>query len=217
MREVISEISSKGREPTINGVSIRNKNEKSESLKNMENASPSYPFINGIGIFKNGKLVGWLDGPSAMTIQMIDNKIKETDIQIQCNKNDFVSLALTRFKSNVKINMKNRIPLIHIKVKTIGHLDEVLCNDDFDKAKTLSTYEKKGENVIKQLILDGIRNVQQFGGDSFGFGDKYHLEDPKTFKKVEENWNELFEAAKIKVQVNVQIDNVEMRKKTYPF
>ncbi|PEL08407.1 hypothetical protein [Bacillus sp. AFS017336] len=53
IREVISKISSKGREPTINGVSIENKNNTSESLANMENAKSSYPFINGTGIFKN--------------------------------------------------------------------------------------------------------------------------------------------------------------------
>ncbi|PEJ57637.1 hypothetical protein CN601_16945 [Bacillus sp. AFS017336] len=158
-----------------------------------------------------------MDGPSAKTIQIIDNNIKTTNIQIRCNEDTFDSIELTRIKSKVTIKMKNQLPVIVVKINSIGHFDEVLCNDEFDKAKTLSNYEKKAEHEINQIIVNGIEKVQQYGGDSFGFGDKYHLLDAKTFNKVADHWNELFVDAKIKVQVNIQIENVGMRKKAYPF
>ncbi|MEE6449326.1 Ger(x)C family spore germination protein [Gottfriedia acidiceleris] len=217
MREVISAISSSGREPVINGASLERKTKKSQTLENMETVKSSYDKINGTGIFRDGKLVGWLDGPQAKSIQIIDNLIKETNIQIPCNKKEYDSMEITRLKSTTEIKMKGTIPIINIKVNSIGHIDEVLCNDNFDKAITLNKYEKLAENVIKQTIEVGISEVKKLGGDAFGFGEKLHLTNPKIFKKYEGNWNDTFKKSKVSVNVDVQINNVGMRKKPYPY
>ncbi|PGL72928.1 Ger(x)C family spore germination protein [Bacillus sp. AFS055030] len=216
MHEAISAISSSGREPVINGVIFKNETKTSQTLENMERIKSSYDLINGIGIFKDGKLAGWLDGPPAKSIQIIDNLINEMNIQIPCNKKDYDSMELSRVKSKTKIKMKNDIPIINIKVKSIGHIDEVLCNDNFDKAITLHKYEKSAENVIKQSIEKGISEVKKLGGDAFGFGEKLYMVNPKVYKKYERNWNETFKKAKVTVTVDVQINNVGMRSKPYP-
>lgn len=217
MREVIAAISSKGREPIVNGATIVQYNEASETLQNVEKVNSTYDMINGLGVFKDGKLVGWLDGPPARSVQFIDNLIQETNIQVPCSKESFDSLELTRVKTKTDIKMKKDTPMIHIKVKSIGHIDEVLCNDDFNKAKTLNKYEKVTEKIVKQMIMDGVSNVQKMGGDVFGFGEKLHISDPKAFKKYAKNWNDTFIKAKVKVSVDVQIDNVGMRKEAYPY
>jgi len=217
MREVISAISSPGREPTINGVTLAYETPESESLANTEKVKSTYAVINGMGVFDKGKLVGWLDGPPARAVQFVDNLIKETNIQVQCKKEKYDSLELTRVKTQSDVKMKKGIPNIHVKVKSIGHIDEVLCRDDFNKAKTLNKYEKESEKVVRQMILDGLTQAQKLGGDVFGFGDKLHIGDPKAFKKHEKDWNKVFKKAKFKVTVDVQINNVGMRKQTYPY
>lgn len=217
MREVISAISSPGREPIINGVSLVYETPESESLANTENVKSTYAVINGLGVFKKGKLVGWLDGPPARSVQFLENLIKETNVQVQCKKEKYDSLELTRVKTKTNIKMKKGIPNINIKVKSIGHIDEVLCNDDFDKAKTLNKYEKLSEKVVREMILDGLSQAKNLGGDVFGFGDKLHIADPKAYHKYQKDWNKVFQKAKFKVSVDVQINNVGMRKRTYPY
>ncbi|WP_165347277.1 Ger(x)C family spore germination protein [Gottfriedia acidiceleris] len=216
MREAISAISSSGREPVINGTSLKNESKTSQTVENYNKVKSSYDMINGTGIFRDGKLVGWLEGPPAKSIQIIDNLIKETNVQIPCNKKEYDSMELTRVKSKTEIKMKGNIPIINIKIKSIGHFDEVLCNDNFDKAITLKKYEKSTENVVKQSIEKGISEVKKLGGDAFGFGEKLHMANPKIYKKYEENWNDTFKKAKVTVSVDVQINNVGMRKKPYP-
>ncbi|MGG0175874.1 Ger(x)C family spore germination protein [Gottfriedia acidiceleris] len=217
MREAISAISSSGREPVINGVSLENESEASQTLENANKVNSSYDKINGTGIFKDGKLVGWLDGPPAKSIQIIDNLIKETNVQIPCNKKEYDSMEITRVKSKTEIKIKGNIPIINIKIESIGHIDEVFCNSNFDKAKTLNKYEKSAENVIKQSIEKGISEVKKLGGDAFGFGEKLYMVNPKIYKKYEGNWNDTFKKAKVTVSVDVQINNVGMRKKPYPY
>lgn len=217
MREVISAISSPGREPTINGVTLAYETPESESLANTEKVKSTYAVVNGMGVFRKGKLVGWLDGPPARAVSFVDNLIKETNLQVPCKKEKYDSLELTRVKTKTDIKMKKGIPNIHVKVKSIGHIDEVLCNDDFDKAKTLNKYEKESEKVVRKMILDGLTQAQKLGGDVYGFGDKLHIGDPKTYKKYEKDWNKVFQKAKFKVTVDVQINNVGMRKRTYPY
>lgn len=218
MRQVISALSSSGREPVINGATLEQYSEISETLDNFSKVKSSYNMINGLGVIKKGKLVGWLDGAPAKSVQMVDNVIKETNVQVKCNnKNEFDSMELTRVKTDTKIKMKNKVPIIHLNVKAIGIIDEVLCNDNFDKAKTLIKYEKLGEKEIKSTLEQGIKKAQGYGADIFGFGEKLHLSDPKVFKKYEKNWNNQFAKAKVKIDVDVQINNVGMRKKAYPF
>jgi len=217
MREVIASISSPGREPTINGVTLAYETPESESLANTEKVKSTYATINGMGVFRKGKLVGWLDGPPARAVQFVDNLIKETNLQIQCKKERYDSMELTRVKTKSDVKMKKGIPNIHVKIKSIGHIDEVLCNDDFDKAKTLNKYEKDSEKVVRQMVLEGLTQAQKLGGDVFGFGEKLHISDPKAFKKHEKDWNKVFQKAKFKVTVDVQINNVGMRKRTYPY
>jgi len=217
MRQVISALSSSGREPVINGAVLENESKTSETLDNFSSVKSSYNKIEGLGVIKKGRLVGWLDGAPAKSVQIIDNAIKETNVQIKCSKKEFDSMELTRVKTDTKIKMKGKIPIIHIKVKAIGIIDEVLCNDNFDQAKTLKKYELLSEKAIKKSLDEGIKKAQEYGADIFGFGDKLHLSDPKVFKKYEKNWNDQFQKAKVKIDVDVQINNVGMRKKAYPF
>ncbi|XRG78413.1 Ger(x)C family spore germination protein [Rossellomorea sp. GAMAL-10_SWC] len=217
MRQVISALSSSGREPVVNGAILENETEKSETLDNFSDVKSSYNKIEGLGVIKKGKLVGWLDGPPAKSVQIVDNAIKETNIQIKCSKTEFDSMEITRLKTDTKIKMKGKTPIIQIKVKAIAIIDEVLCNDNFDQAKTLKKYELLSEKAVKQTLEEGIKKAQGYGADIFGFGDKLHLSDPKVFKKYEKNWNDQFQKAKVKIDVDVQINNVGMRKKAYPF
>ncbi|SFD64491.1 Ger(x)C family spore germination protein [Bacillus sp. UNCCL81] len=217
MRQVISALSSSGREPVINGAVLENESKTSETLDNFSSVKSSFNKIEGLGVIKKGRLVGWLDGAPAKSVQIIDNAIKETNVQIKCSKKEFDSMELTRVKTDTKIKMKGKTPIIHIKVKAIGIIDEVLCNDNFDQAKTLKKYELLSEKAIKKSLDEGIKKVQEYGADIFGFGDKLHLSDPKVFKKYEKNWNDQFQKAKVKIDVDVQINNVGMRKKAYPF
>ncbi len=217
MRQVISALSSSGREPVINGAVLENESKTSETLDNFSSVKSSFNKIEGLGVIKKGRLVGWLDGAPAKSVQIIDNAIKETNVQIKCSKKEFDSMELTRVKTDTKIKMKGKTPIIHIKVKAIGIIDEVLCNDNFDQAKTLKKYELLSEKAIKKSLDEGIKKAQEYGADIFGFGDKLHLSDPKVFKKYEKNWNEQFQKAKVKIDVDVQINNVGMRKKAYPF
>lgn len=217
MRQVISALSSSGREPVVNGAILENETKTSETLDNFSSVKSSYNKIEGLGVIKKGRLVGWLDGPPAKSVQIVDNAIKESNIQIKCSKTEFDSMELTRVKTDTKIKMKGKTPIIHIKVKAIAIIDEVLCNDNFDKANTLKKYELLSEKAIKQTLDEGIKKAQGYGADIFGFGDKLHLSDPKVFKKYEKNWNDQFQKAKVKIDVDVQINNVGMRKKAYPF
>lgn len=217
MRQIISALSSSGREPVVNGATLENETKKSETLDNFSDVKSSYNMISGLGVIKKGKLVGWLDGPPAKSVQIIDNVIKETNIQIKCSNKEFDSMEITRLKTDTKIKMKNKVPLININVKAIAIIDEVLCNDNFDQAKTLEKYEILSEKAVKETIETGIKEAQGYGADIFGFGEKLHLSEPKVFKKYEKNWNGQFQKAKVKVNVDVQINNVGMRKKAYPF
>lgn len=221
MHEVITNLSSKGKDPVISGVTLEDKKPSHVSLDNTTTLDASYDIINGLGIFHQGKLVGWMDDPNSRSVQMINNNIKETNIQVKCDKkNVFDSMVLFRFRSKVDIKMIKNVPHINIKVTTIGHFDEVLCNDSLDRASILTKYEKKGEKEIKKIILGGIKDSQKLGADVFGFGDKFHTSNPKEFNKYVKDvskWDDLYKKAVVKVDVQYTINNVGMRKKPYPY
>lgn len=215
--EVIGALSSKGREPAISGISVndpRNIGNSAENYKKVRNVSA---FLNGVGVFKNGKLVGWLDGKQAKSIQVVGNTLKQTNLRIPCNKKRYNSMQVDRLHSDVKVDIKNNQANINIYTYASGILDEILCNKDISNDKVIKEFEHEAEQELKKEMTGGILKAQKLKSDVFGFGDILHRTHPTEWEKQKEHWAETFAKANVNVHVNISISGTGMRVKPYPY
>lgn len=215
--QVVEALSSPGREPTISGISIIGNEKKGITTRNLETMDKAYTVINGIGVFQNGKLVGWLDEEKGKSIQLIQNQLKQTNVMISCNQKRYNSVLVNYAHSDVKVDVQNNQVMITIRLHAAGILDEVLCNKDLKSPIVIKEFERKAEKELKKQLKAGITTAQKLESDAFGFGDILRRTHPVKWKKQKQNWNQRFADAKINIDVIFDIEGTGMRSKAYPY
>ncbi|WP_421383558.1 Ger(x)C family spore germination protein [Bacillus salacetis] len=217
VHKVIGGLTSKGQEPVINGASSVGDLEKGAGLQNIESLKDTFIKIDGIGIFRNGVLVDWMNGDKAKSLQIISNELKSTEVTLACGEQGTLS-AITRLKATkTNVSYQNGKARISVKVSGNGFLTEMLCNLQFDKPEVLKEIENSLQKEIEQNVLEGIRFAQDKESDIFGFGEMLHRSNPKQWKKAEDNWNQTFADATVEVEADIYLYGTGMRTKAYPF
>ena len=207
IRDFISAIISKGREPAMTSVTIQGDAEKGKRKSNMESIEPdAMVILSGTAVFKAMKLKGYLGIAESRYYLWTQNKIKSTSITAPCGENKFMTVRIFNSHTKVIARYKNGKPHIKISVTSEAQMEGTQCNDNMKK---LETYEKY-QNLIKKKMETGIEGTikyvqKKFESDIFGFGEVMNRQDYKNFKKIKETWNEEFVKADIEVNVDIKI------------
>ena len=167
---------------------------------------PKALLIEGLGVFKDAKLVGWLDKEETIGYNLITTEIAEGDIIIRA-KREGKSFAFLVQKSKPKltatlINNKLNIKLV-VEVK--GNLAE---DNGVDLAPgEIDQVERTISEQIGQMVMHTIETVQGYESDCLGFSEELHRYSPKDWKKIKSHWRETFLEANVNVQVNATLAN----------
>ncbi|MEH7121173.1 Ger(x)C family spore germination protein [Neobacillus vireti] len=215
--EVIEDLTNDGSEPAISGVSVIGNKKTGTTMKNLETMDKTFVKLNGVAIFKKGKLVGWLDGNKTKSLQIVENKVKNTNVRFHCDEKRYNNIIINQLKNDTKVNIQNNQAVITVNTKAYGYIVELLCNKDISKREVISEYEAKAEKELKKEISEGILAAQKLKSDVFGFGEILHTTKPKKWKESKHQWDQLFSQAKVNVKVNVSIEETGMRIKPYPY
>ncbi|WP_210608932.1 Ger(x)C family spore germination protein [Priestia flexa] len=212
--DAISALSSKGKDLAIPGINIHNDSPESSQASNLEKTNPSVIEVNGLGMFKEGKLVRWLDGEKARAVQFITSDINSTVVPIQCKQGN-IGLGINRVKSEIKTDVRQNEPIIYLNSTMTGEILESSCAVDLTDPDLLNRYEKRFEKEITKQIKQTIAVAQKEKSDIFGFGNSLARTHPTYWHKHQDNWRNLFSNAKTSIKVNVNITNTGMRTNSY--
>ena len=216
--DVIQSLVSPGKEPVITGFILKGEVNQGKKLENLQQSSPDTKIeANGIGIFKKGRLVDWLDNEPSRGALWVLNKIRATAIEVDWEENkDAIVYDLIRQKTNVSASMKNNQPTITIEVNGEGQIGELKVPVNLNDPYVLLEIEKKLEKEIKEEIEDSIRKAQENQSDIFGFGEAVHRSNPNEWKRLKLDWNEVhFPELQAEVTVNAFIRSTGLRNKSY--
>jgi spore germination protein KC len=213
--EVISMLLSEGKDLSLPGISINKPSQKAEEAGNLENTSPSAMQVKGLAMFRKGKLVRWLDGDEARSVQLVTSEVKSTALVFPCSINENITVTATGIKSQMKTAIRHRQPFIHTDLNVMGEITETTCQKDLSNPKVLKELEKEVQKELQKEITKTIRIAQKEKTDIFGFGDSLSRTNPSYWRQHKQNWENLFSSAKISMNVNVSIVNTGMRTNPY--
>lgn len=215
--QVILNLGSKGT-GTITGVQINGNVEDGNQLTNIEQISPKTEIeIRGIAVFKEGKLLRWLDDDVARGATWINNELSNTIVNLDCkSEKNSIAIQIMRSKTSLKADIKDKKPALTISVREEGHLSEVHCPVDLNQFETISKLEKELASETKEEIKLAIKVAQEEKSDIFGLGEVVNREDPKLWKEIEGRWDEeIFPELEFNVNVKAFIRRTGMRTKPY--
>ncbi|MGG3888865.1 Ger(x)C family spore germination protein [Metabacillus fastidiosus] len=209
--ELIPDIVSKGKEANLTGIKIRGnvqEGETSENVKQIE--APTKLQYEGIAVFKNDRLIGWLDEDESKGLNYSLGKVKSTIVDITCPNEGKIGIEIIRTKADVETKVKNGRLTGMIRVEAEGNIADVECRKaELAKTVTIHDFEKKGEESIKEKIEAVINASQQkYKADIIGFGEALQLSNPVYWKKNEKEWSEKFLDIPIEIETDLKIRRI---------
>lgn len=177
--------------------------------------------LNGAGVFRRDKLIGWLDPMKTRGYLWVRDKIKSGIITIPCpdQEDKFISLEIKKVKSSIKPYLDEGKMKYRIEVSVESTIGDQMCDKDFSNPETIKLIEdaqqKKVTEEIEPIFEEAQKNLKL---DILGLGEATMHKFPKEWKEMKENWEAEFPNAEIQLQVKSKIDhtgligNIKMKK-----
>lgn len=146
---IINDLASPGKAPIISGVEIVGSVQKGKRQTNVQASEPDARLnVNGLAMFKDDKLVRWINGEAARGVVWILDKMEQTGVTIEWKeKKEAAAYKVVRAKTSVAAHMKKGKPSISIHIQAEGDIGEEFGSIDFTNPKQIFALEKKRKKV----------------------------------------------------------------------
>ncbi|MBO7743789.1 Ger(x)C family spore germination protein [Paenibacillus sp. MWE-103] len=163
--------------------------------------------LAGTAIFKNFKLIGYLNEKETYGFLWVADKIKRVRIyadlpQVGGNVNVRVSRATSKMIPQINGNRVKFKVLVHGE----GRVDENNTSLDLNQPGNLALVRKAAEQSIKSQIQDFLFQSQKhYRTDVAGFGRKVYRDHPRNWRLLKDHWDRRFSEADVSVSVQINL------------
>ena len=176
-----------------------------------ENAGITTSEISGLAIFKGDRLLGFLDDEQCKYFLFIMNKIKGGLLvfkNLPNVSNANVSMEIVESRTKIKPEYVDGKINIRVEVKIILSIAEQGIEMNLMDTQNREMLKKYANEYLNESIANVIKKVQKdYGVDVFGFGRTVHREMPSVWKKVQNNWNDIYVDLDVQVSASAEIIN----------
>ncbi|WP_312886417.1 Ger(x)C family spore germination protein [Paenibacillus plantarum] len=208
--QLSDDIVAEGKNAVLSGIQIVG-NTVSGTGTNKSNVNYVTPPVRlryfGNGVFKNDRLVGWLNENESRAYSVITDHSKRSSMHVGCPEGGNIGLDIERGNTKVYAKVKNDKPEIFIESRFVGQVSDVECVIDLTKLDTINYVIKQALNFENGAMEQSIRKAQSLGSDIFGFGEAVHRADPNYWSRVKGKWESQFKQLEPHLNIEFQIRN----------
>ena len=191
---------------------IENENAVLPAVELKEILGKKTTVITSTAIFKDDKLIGYINIDESQALLFARNEIKGGLITFGIDNNDKtdkISLEIFKSKTKVKPNYVNNELTMDIDINVDASIAELQTSTDYISGKNFEKLKKSAEKDVKTSVENLIQKAQlEYNADIFGFGSKIKGDLPKVWKSIEGDWkNGIFKKLKTNVKVYIKIRN----------
>ena len=168
--------------------------------------------LSGTAVFKEDKLIGWLEDEQTKYLNFILNRISEGLISTSdSSENGETTLEILGSSTKVKPVVENGTVKIKIEVTVSAALGEQENKSELPGEESINKAETEVEQTLKNGIGDLISQVQKkYDSDIFGFGSTIYQKYPDEWEKLKPVWDKEFRNLKCEADVKVKIRNTAL-------
>lgn len=173
--------------------------------------------IEGTGVFRYTKLIGYLDGKETRALTFLKDEMKSGIIKIKnpLHKDKFVSIEIISSKSKIEAELKENEPSFAINIKTKVSLGGQQGKGDLTTEKMIEKLEDETKATIKKDVSEMIQKVQKvYESDVLGFAEVISKKYPEYWSKNKDKWNRTFPNVSVNVNVDVEMKRFGLINKT---
>ncbi|NME96123.1 Ger(x)C family spore germination protein [Clostridium cochlearium] len=174
--------------------------------KNGVNINQFSIYLDGYAIFKNSKLIGYLIGNEARGLNWIIEKIKSGIIIVKDLNEENISLEISEASSKIIPQFSKEKLSVLIKIRTSSNVGEITGKEDIFTKDYFSYLEKQQSNIIKSEVEKALAFSRKNNADIFDINGFIFRKHPIKWKKLQNNWDEIFPEVDIQIQVTSLIN-----------
>jgi len=168
--------------------------------------------IEGAAVIKDYELQGWLDERQLKGLLWILKK--DYRLEISAPYDDYY-IAYNVSESNTKIEFlgDNEEIICKVLVEVEGNIDEFILDENIFELETIRKLEKVIKKEIENEINYSLEAIQEkYKTDVIQIGKRLERKKPDVWKKVKDNWDEVFENMQFIVEAKVNIRRIGQSK-----
>ena len=202
---------------TVNRVGIRGKAEDGKNKSNLEQSeTQAAVYMDGLGAFKEGKLVYWMKDSEARGTEWLLNKIEETVINIDsADKKESIAVNIFYSKTNVRISIQDGLPVFHVNIREEGIINESDSSVDLSKREEIMKLEQELQKQTEREVKQAFQRGQEMKSDIFNFGNELKRNDPQGWTAVDKDWDHIFTQGRLDLHIEAYIRSTGMSLKPY--
>lgn len=214
--DILTDLTGEG-ELVISGIEIAGNKDEVGTMGNVEQTKvKALLLMSGLGVFKDGKLQQWMEGSEARGTLWIQNEIQEASVDVNYGKEkEVITVNVILSKTDVKVEIKDGVPVIHLHIEEEGSVNETKVYVDFSKREEILQVEKGLEEKTKAEVIEAFKAAQRMKSDIFNFAGELKRTKPKQWEQVAKEWDSLFATAKLDVSVTAYVRTTGMRINPY--
>ncbi len=174
-------------------------------IKIVKDGDKKVAMISGTAVFKGDKLVGSMDKIEGRGLLWVLGNVKTGIIDVEDSNNDKVSLEIMRASSKIMPELNNNKISIKVNINEEGNIAEQTGPKNLAELREVALLEEKKAEVIRREVMAAVRKAQELDSDVFGFGDAIHKKYPEQWKKLEDDWDEVFKDIQVEVYVEAKL------------
>ena len=163
----------------------------------------------GLAVFKEEKLVGYLDRIETRAYNMIMGKSKGISQTVQTENGETITASAGKSKSKINVTFSDGKAYAEIDVKINMNLTQQPSLLNTDKFEIQHLIEKMFSDKFTQEFADTVKRVQsEYKSDIFGFGNAVMSKNYNEWLTVKDEWDDkYFPETEVKVNVECKIEH----------
>ena len=163
----------------------------------------------GFAIFKNSKLIDYLNLTEARAANFVNNLVSNTVISIVGENENKNEVSLEIISSNTNFDFKfdgDMLTKIIVKNKNKSNIIQMVLQDEELSIDLVNKFEEKLANIIEKEIENVIKKSQELNADFLNFEEKLKIKHPYKYRKIKDNFESIFKTVTIEVVVESKIE-----------
>ena len=165
--------------------------------------------LTGAAVFKDDRLVGWLNKPETRGFNWVMGKVRSGIIVIENPREEgkFIGLEILGARGGFKPEVRNGKVTVAVKIEADANVGDVQGFIDLLRMpEAWSSMERRMATVIENEVLAAVAKAQELGSDIFGFGAELNRRYPKKWAdEFRDRWDEEFRKIDVEVEVKAKL------------
>lgn len=176
-----------------------------EEHKDAEASGPEKSVaIEGLGVFRGTKLIGWLGREESLGSQLIMDKLSGGSIFLPVDINGkMFTYVIHRSNRKLKANLADDKLSIQVTIETQGAVTDP--NEVNISTEEINSLEAAAGDRIRDVALKVIDKAKEYDSDFLGLTGELYRTNPSAWKEIEPHWRESFQEANVEVEVKAKI------------